>query len=113
MKDQPKKHWTGHKGEPKSNILFDYRMLVGRRLATFLPQWQKRTANRYILNIVVKSYTLEFNAVPPERFLLTKLLRDPEKVHAQPLLLGEMVDHECLFQSQRKKCAKVSILMCS
>lgn len=54
----------------------NYRTPVGRRLANFLQQWQKMTANVYVLNITARGYSLEFNSLSPERFLLTKLPRD-------------------------------------
>lgn len=34
-------------------------------------------------NIIAMGYALEFNSIPPERFLLTKFSRNPEKAEAR------------------------------
>lgn len=67
----------------------------------------KTTAIKFILDLILRGYFLEFNGLPPERFLLMKFPRDPEKARALPLL-GEMVDQKVLTPVTEEKNERVS-----
>ncbi|XP_018409532.1 PREDICTED: breast cancer type 2 susceptibility protein [Nanorana parkeri] len=53
--------------------------IVGGRLRDFLPQWLQITDSVYVLNLIRRGCRIELLQIPPSRFLVTCLSRDPAK----------------------------------
>lgn len=76
---------------------------VGGRLGAFLLQWQATSTNAYILDLIARGYCIEVNQVPPEQFLVTRVLKNADMAAAMTNLLQEMTDQAVISSLSQKE----------